>query len=67
MDKIISNDYEINKTVYSKEEAIKIFESVGLNEKAELIKYKDGDTVKYINVITILIIFMDILCLQLDI
>ena len=46
MDKIISNDYEINKTVYSKEEAIKIFESVGLNEKAELIKYKDGDTVK---------------------
>ena len=42
MDKIISNDYEINKTVYSKEEAIKIFESVGLNEKAELIKYKDG-------------------------
>ncbi|MDY5211360.1 nucleoside kinase [Intestinibacter sp.] len=46
MDKIISRDYEINKTIYSKKEAIKIFESIGLNEKAELIKYKDGDTVK---------------------
>ncbi|MDO5011008.1 nucleoside kinase [Intestinibacter bartlettii] len=46
MDKIIAKDYDINKTIYSKKEAIGIFESIGLYEKAELIKYKDEDSVK---------------------
>ncbi|WP_455542916.1 nucleoside kinase, partial [Intestinibacter sp.] len=46
MDKIIAKNYDINKTIYSKKEAIEKFESIGLYEKAELLKYKDGDSVK---------------------
>ncbi len=46
MDKIIAKDYPIEKTLYTKKEAIKIFEDIGLYEKAELIKYKEKDTVK---------------------
>lgn len=46
MDEIIAKDYNIDKTVYTKEEAIKIFNSIGLYEKAELIKYKEEDSVK---------------------
>lgn len=46
MNKIIEQDYEINKTIYTKDEAIKIFKSIGLDEKAELIKYKEDDSVK---------------------
>lgn len=46
MDEIIAKDYDISKTIHTKEEAIKIFESKGLYEKAELIKYKEDDSVK---------------------
>ena len=46
MDEIIAKDYDISKTIHTKEEAIKIFESKGLYEKAELIKYKEEDSVK---------------------
>ena len=46
MDKIIAKDYDINKNIYTKKEAIEIFKSVGLDEKAELIKYKENDIVK---------------------
>ena len=41
MDKIIAKDYDINKNIYTKKEAIEIFKSIGLDEKAELIKYKE--------------------------
>lgn len=46
MDKIIAKDYDINKNIYTKKEAIEIFKSIGLDEKAELIKYKENDIVK---------------------
>lgn len=46
MDKIIAKDYDINKNIYTKKEAIEIFKSIGLDEKAELIKYKENDVVK---------------------
>lgn len=46
MDKIIAKDYDINKNIYNKKEAIEIFKSIGLDEKAELIKYKENDIVK---------------------
>ena len=46
MDKIIAQDYPIEKTIYTKQEAINIFKNMGLNEKAELLKYKEKDTVK---------------------
>ena len=46
MDKIIAKDYDINKNLYTKKEAIEIFKSIGLDEKAELIKYKENDIVK---------------------
>lgn len=46
MDKIIAKDYPIDKTIYTKQEAMDIFESMGLNEKAELLKYKEQDSVK---------------------
>lgn len=46
MDKIIAKDYDINKNIYTKKEAIEILKSIGLDEKAELIKYKENDIVK---------------------
>lgn len=46
MDKIIAKDYDITKNIYTKKEAIEIFKSIGLDEKAELIKYKEKDIVK---------------------
>lgn len=46
MDKIIAKDYDITKNIYTKKEAIKIFRSIGLDEKSELIKYKEKDDVK---------------------
>ena len=46
MDKIIAKDYDINKNIYTKKEAIEIFKSIGLDEKAELIKYKENEIVK---------------------
>lgn len=46
MDKIIAQDYPIEKKIYTKQEAINIFKNMGLNEKAELLKYKEKDTVK---------------------
>ena len=46
MDKIIAKDYDINKNIDTKKEAIEIFKSIGLDEKAELIKYKENDIVK---------------------
>ena len=46
MDKIIAKDYDINKNIYTKKEAIEIFKSIGIDEKAELIKYKETDIVK---------------------
>lgn len=46
MDRIISKDYPIEKTLCTKKEAIETFESIGEYEKAELIKYKEKDIVK---------------------
>ena len=45
-DRLIGKDYDINKNIYTKKEAIEIFKSIGLDEKAELIKYKENDIVK---------------------
>lgn len=46
MDRIIAKNYDINKTTHTKQEAIEIFKSIGEDEKAELIKYKENDSVK---------------------
>lgn len=46
IDEIIEKDYKIEKSIYTKKEAKEIFESNGLSDKAELIKYKEKDEVK---------------------
>lgn len=46
MNDIISNDYKIDKISTTKEEAISIFENYDMNEKAELLKYKEYNDVK---------------------
>ena len=46
MIEIINNDYQIEKILTTKKEAIKVFEKYEMNEKAELLKYKEYDDVK---------------------
>ncbi|MGL6105164.1 nucleoside kinase [Romboutsia sp.] len=46
MVEIINNNYKIDKISTTKEEAIDIFESYGMDEKAELLKYKEYTDVK---------------------
>ncbi|MGL5693643.1 MAG: nucleoside kinase [Peptostreptococcaceae bacterium] len=46
MSEIITNNYEIEKIITTKEEAIKIFENNNMEEKAELLKYKEYDDAK---------------------
>ncbi|MGL5313547.1 MAG: nucleoside kinase [Peptostreptococcaceae bacterium] len=46
MIEIINNDYKIEKISTNKEEAIYAFESYGMHEKAELLKYKEYSDVK---------------------
>ena len=46
MQEIIDADYEIEKTVVSKKEAIEFFNKRNLKSKAELLKYKEHDDVK---------------------
>ena len=43
---IINMDYEIKKISTNKQSAIEIFEKYGMNEKADLLKYKEYDDVK---------------------
>ena len=53
MQDIIDKNYKIEKISTTKSNAIKIFEEHGMYEKAELLRYKEHDDVKYINVIII--------------
>ncbi len=46
MQEIIDKDYKIDKISTTKEKAIEIFESYGMDEKAELLKYKEYNDVK---------------------
>lgn len=46
MDNIISNNYKIQKISTNKENAISILREYNMNEKAELLKYKEYDDVK---------------------
>lgn len=46
MKEIIKENYPIEKISVNKEEAIQIFESYKMNERAELLKYKEYDDVK---------------------
>lgn len=43
---IINNNYKIEKISTNREEGIQIFESYGMDEKAQLLKYKEYDDVK---------------------
>lgn len=46
MNDIIKNNHVIEKISTTREEAIYVFEQYGMNEKAELLKYKEYDDVK---------------------
>ncbi|MGL4911426.1 MAG: nucleoside kinase, partial [Romboutsia sp.] len=46
MKEIIKNNYKIEKISTNREEAIDIFESHGMDEKAQLLKYKEYNDVK---------------------
>lgn len=46
MKNIIEEDYPIEKYVVDKKEAIKLFEDINMQEKADLLKYKEHDDVK---------------------
>ena len=46
MIEIVKNNYNIDKILTDREEGIEIFESYGMYEKAQLLKYKEYDDVK---------------------
>ncbi len=46
MKEIIKNDYKIEKIITNKEDAISMFESYSMEEKARLLEYKEYDDVK---------------------
>ena len=46
MQEIIESDYKIEKTILTKSEAIDFFNKNNMNNKAELLKYKEYDDVK---------------------
>ena len=47
LDKIISNNYEIRRISMPKEEALKIYESLGYNDKAQILAYRPENNVHF--------------------
>ena len=47
LDKIISNNYEIKRISMPKEEALKIYESLGYNDKAQILAYRPEENVHF--------------------
>ena len=47
IDEIISNDYSLNRIIVSNEEALKIYQERGFNDKIEILKYRPEKTVHF--------------------